>query len=252
METVLNERWPAGLIISPIPLRKVISRSSVRANGRLFSRKGAPQKPWESKLEDLFHVVAELDRRVTAFHAQPLKLCLRMNGKVTNRWPDYAVMIDGAAEIHEVKPDHRWSSPKVRAELIAIARFVESHEGYTYHLALESDLRAEPLCSSLATIWRQLMTPYSHVLALRTHAALADAGAPVTARDLVEATRQRPFDPHHHDTSSWERLLSMIADAHLMFDVTKPLTPESLIWDSETGDQMPRLLPSRRIAGLGL
>lgn len=246
----MKNPWPSGLTISSIPLRKVILRSSVRANGRLFSRKGGAQKVWESTPEGLFHIRAELDHRVTLFHAQPIKLRLIMDGKRTNRWPDYAVIIDGQAEIHEVKPDDKWSKPKIRAEQIAIAGFVERHPGYTYRLALESDLRAEPLCSSMATVWRQLMTPYSHLLALQTHRALEKAGAPMIARDLVEAARRRPFQPQLDDTSSWERVLSMIADAHLMFDVSNPLTPDSLVWDRSTGEPMPRLLPERRIAGL--
>jgi hypothetical protein len=88
-----------NLMISDHPVRRVISRGSVRMNGRFASFKMGRTIPWESQNEEAFLLRAELSPDVTAIYAQPLKLSLVTEVGERIHFPDFAVVIDNKLEI---------------------------------------------------------------------------------------------------------------------------------------------------------
>lgn len=65
-----------ALDISPTPLRRVVTRSSTRVNGRFASRKMQASIPWESSNEKAFLLRAELDPTVRRIYAQATRLAV--------------------------------------------------------------------------------------------------------------------------------------------------------------------------------
>ena len=88
------------LEVSEVPVRRVITRGSVRHNGRYASRKMGRTIPWESSNELAFLMLAELDADVTRVYAQPFEI--RWSGVRGPRRhiPDFAVLRGASLEVH--------------------------------------------------------------------------------------------------------------------------------------------------------
>lgn len=232
--------WPKGIVVSPTPVRRVHTRSRRRNTSLIHSTKPLGMRVSESKVEDRFLMVAQLDPGVECVRAQPVWLRVVEDGRIRRRAPDAAIMYRGRAEIHEVKQDAECWRPDVRSELLAIDAEVDRHPGWSYRVALESALLAEPLRSNTDLLWRELR-PEEEInrrLRLRTTSLLNDG--PLVAGELIAATR-------HEDAASsgtWQRLLSMIAIGLVDFDVSRPLTTDMVVWNRNSGPLRMRTLPA--------
>ena len=232
--------WPAGIVVNSTPVRRVHTRSRRRNTSLVYSTKPLGMRVSESSVEDRFLKVAQLDPGVECVRAQPVWLRVVEDGRIRRRAPDAAIMYRGRAEIHEVKQDAECWRPDVRSELLAVRAEVERHPGWAYRVSLESALLAEPLRSNTDLLWRELR-PEEEVdrrLRLRT-TALLNEGALVAA-ELIEAT----LDEDLAASATWQRLLSMIAIGMVDFDVCQLLTPETVVWNRNSGPPRERMLPA--------
>lgn len=235
------EVWPAGIAISQEPVRRVHTRARRRNTSLILSTLPLGMRVSESQIETRFLKVAQLEPRVQFVRAQPTWLRVSEEGRCRRRAPDFAVMIDGQAELHETKQDKECLGAAVQSELLAIDAEVRRHPGWRYCVTLESTLEREPLRSNTDILWRQLV-PSSELdldLRLRTLAILDDGA--ITGAELIERTSRgsgRSSAP-----GSWQDLLAMVAGGVVDFDVDQLLTPDSMFWNANSGPPRKRTLP---------
>ncbi len=234
--------WPAGITIADTPVRRVHTRSRRRSTQLVLSRKPLDMLVSESSHEELFHIIAELDTTVTAVRAQPCTLRVPMFGRISRQTPDAAVMVDGRAEIHEIKEAVEFAKPNVRAELLEVRDEIERRGRWRYSVTLDTDLRAQPLFHNVTQLWRCLGDEYGHRVEMLTRELLDDG--PLSIRRVIRTVRtDEALSPQD---MSWEAILSMICDGVIDYDVTQPITINSLIWTSASGPPRARILPFHR------
>jgi len=141
--------------ISPHPVRKVVVRGATQTTGYFASYKMGRLVPWEHQLERDFIILAEVDAAVSGFHAQPLQTEYWVKNRLHAYVPDFAVEIDGATEIHEIKPDHLAADQAYQTHLSAAAAAIE-HVGYSFHLTTSSLIHREPYFSNAKLVARCL------------------------------------------------------------------------------------------------
>lgn len=236
----MSAHWPRGLVISEKPLRRVVTRGARRTTKRVLSTKPLGTRVAESAHEEQFLKIAQLDPRVTVVRAQPCPVYIMIGERRSRRVPDFAVIVDGAAEIHEVKEVAQIAEPGVLIGLLKVRREVERHPGWSYSLTTDEALWAEPLATNVTTLWRRFAEEYQPELKIRTLSVVG--GSAITARDVVDRTTGTNEMPETA-RGSWERLLSMIADGVLDFDPEHILTANSLVWAPRLESPRPRMLP---------
>lgn len=233
--------WPPGIAISEEPVRRVHTRSRRRNTSMLYSTLPLGMRVSESQLETRFLKVAQLETRATAVRAQPVRLKVLEDGRVRQRIPDAANLIDGHAELHEIKQDAECWKPEVRCELLAIRDTVERYSGWHYRVTVESALLAEPLRSNTDMLWRELV-PHDEIdfdLRMRTLSILDEK--PITAAEVIEKTCESQCRPNA--CGSWNNLLAMIACRMVDYDTDELLTPDSMVWSPNAGPPRKRILP---------
>lgn len=221
------------LQISTTPVRRVIERGSVHANGRFASRLMRRTIVWEYQREIPFLLRAELDPSVAAIYAQPMMFNVTVCGRLRSYVPDFAVVYGGRTEIHEVIPDDKALDREVLELTRAAARHV-SLRGGVYSVALESELKTQPVFGNLRDLWRNLHT---RAPAHTCTAVLdcAQSGGPMTVAKLAEAAWRWDATP--------QRVLAMAAQRHLRLDLNRPVNRDSLVWAPEAFRLPTRLLP---------
>lgn len=234
--------WPAGITIADNPVRRVHTRGRRRSTQLVLSRKPLDMLVSESSHEELFHAIAELDTNVTIVRAQPCTLRVPMDGRISRQTPDVAVLVGGRAEIHEIKEAAEFAKPKVRAELLEVRDEIERRGRWHYSVTLDTDLRTEPMLGNVNQLWRCLGDEYEHRFEMLTRELLDEAPLPI--RKVIRTIRTDE-DLSHRDVS-WEAMLSMICDGVIDYDVTQPLTLNSLVWTRFSGPPRGRILPFRR------
>lgn len=235
------EGWPPGVTISPEPVRRVHTRSRRRNTSLILSTLPLGMRVSESQVETRFLKVVQLEPRAEVVRSQPTWLRVVQNGRVRRRAPDFAVKIDGHAELHETKQDKECGEAVVQAELLAIEDEVRRHPGWRYSVTLESTLQREPLRSNTDMLWRELV-PTSELdldLRLRTLSILDDGA--ITGAELIERTSRGLG--LSNAPGLWQSLLAMVAAGVVDFDVDQLLTPDSLFWNGNSGPPRKRTLP---------
>jgi hypothetical protein len=238
----METSWPAGIVIADAPVRRVHTRARRRSTQLVLSRKPLDMLVSESSHEELFHVVAELDTTVTAVRAQPCTLRVPMFGRISRQTPDAAVIVGGQAEIHEIKEAAEFARTDVRAELLEVRDEIERRGRWRYSVTLDTDLRTQPLLHNVGQLWRCLGDEYSHRVEVLTRELLDEAPLPI--RRVIRTVRTDASLSAHD--MSWEAMLSMICDGVIDYDVTQPLTLDSLVWTRFSGPPRARILPFRR------
>jgi hypothetical protein len=195
----------------------------------------------ESKLETRFLKIVQLDPQAVMVRAQPVWLRVMEEGRLRRRAPDFAVLISGHAELHEIKQDAECLKRDVQSELLAIRDEVERCGDWRYSVTLESALLAEPLCSNTDLLWRALVPGDEIDLDLRLRALAILDGGPMSVAELIERTTT-PRDGRNA-CGSWNGVLAMIANRLIDFDVNEPLSFDSLIWNANSGPPRQRMLP---------
>ena len=213
-----------------------------RSTQLVLSRKPLGMLVSGSSHEELFHKVAELDTTVTQVRAQPCTLLVAIGGRLSRQTPDAAVMVDGRAELHEVKEAVEFAKADVKAELLEVRDEVERHGRWHYSVTLDTDLRTEPLLTNTDLLWRAHGDEYDQGLEMRTRELLDDV--PLAIGEVLD--RLRVVVDHADVGLTWESLLSMICDGVIDYDVNKKITCDSLVWTTFSGPARLRTLPFRR------
>jgi hypothetical protein len=196
---------------------------------------------WESSNEMAFLQIAQLDPRVTQVLEQPVKLRITIDGRRSNRWPDFAILYHGRPEIHEVKPDEAWRDLSFRDETRAIATYVETR-GWRFSLTFESDLKALPRFANVQALWRQCARRVDPVLAIDMVDVAGEQK--ISIEDLIDTVGgQSTDDQPNLPEVRYAEVLALIAQGRLYHDRDVPLSGRSLVWTGASGSYPDRLLP---------
>lgn len=229
--------WPPGIMVSATPVRRIHTRARRRNTALVYSTLPLGMREVESSVEERFARVAQLDPGVSRLRSQPVWLRVAEDGRIRRRAPDFAVMYDGRAELHEVKQDAECWDPEVANELLAVRAEVERHAHWRYSVSLESALLAEPLASNTDLLWRHLRPEHQLDYEVRLRVGEVVGQDVVPAHVVLDRVRQRGY------SITWQDLLSLIAGRLIEFDVTVPLNPDSLLWNRFSGPARARTLP---------
>jgi hypothetical protein len=236
-------RWPAGLDISNVPLRKVVTRACAHTNGTSRTHKHPDHEvtfiPGDSPNELLFIRFAEVDPNVIAIAAQPTRVVGRDASGTFSHIPDFALVVRGEGEIVEVKSDKSYAQTETRERLTAAAEYVDS-TGWTYFVALRSDLFEHPLVDRVQDLWRECRRPYSALQRLAVRDLLHKN--PMCIADV-----RRRLEPRlGSKTPSFEVVLSLAARGEVFIDLSAPIGEHSTIRYPDEQAMPPILLPRRR------
>lgn len=222
-----------SLVISTVPLRKVVTRGGVRVNGKFASRKMGRCLPWESQIERDFLILAEIDPTISAIYAQPVRILYMTDGCKASYVPDFAIVGAFGTEIHEVKPDAEAAKLEMQAKFGAAAT-VCADSSIVYCVALESAIREAPVLDNA-----QMLARYLH---LRVDTLLKAA-----VRDVVDG---RPgiavgslLGSNVAGGLSEAVVHGLLAQGVLRADLRQPLGPRSSLWTPEAFPGCARILP---------
>jgi hypothetical protein len=111
---------------------------------------------WESQIERDFIYLLECDSDVITYREQPLRIHYFLDGKRRIYTPDFLVERMSKRQIVEVKPE----TETIKPEFLALVRSVTPicHKaGYTFTVATDRMIRAQPRLNNIKLFWR-----YSH------------------------------------------------------------------------------------------
>lgn len=222
-----------GFDISPTPLRRVVTRGSVRVNGWFASRKMQACIPWESSNEKAFLIRAELDTTVRRIYAQAVRLAVSTDEGIWNHVPDFVVVTDRGIEVHEVKTDAEADDARMRTRLAFAARRVRLH-GALYSVDRESALKAQPVYGVVLALHRRLHDRVPQDLTDLAIGAAQDAGC-LTAERLATVTARRG--------GSLEAVYALVAQGVLRMDLSAPFGPGARVWPPGSFPCEPRMIP---------
>lgn len=222
--------------LSRTPLRKVNTRGSQTITGTVFSRKLPNQGIDGSSTNELqFIKRAELDPRIAECLAQPILLRIRTaDGGMADAYPDFAALVDGRWELHEVKPDSEYARPDIADRLRRTADAAE-RAGYLYSVALASELWRRSDRDSVSTVWRRMQRKVHPITLVAIDAALANG--PRTILQLLADTavhRTTIHDCH-----------AMLASGHVRADMAKRADGSMLLHSRHSDAWFTRLIPFR-------
>lgn len=216
------------------PLREVNTRESRNITGFVCSRKMPGQAiVHESQNELAFIKRAEIDPRVSEIYAQPILIRYRdANGAWADAFPDFIIVVDGVAEIHEVKPDRQFGNASIRDKLKRIADASEQH-GYLYSAALASQLHRSRDSQAIEAAWRRLKTEV-HPITLRAVEDLLEDGSR-SIGDLIAATTRYG--------TSVATFHAMLAMGRIRADMTTPADLDMVVHPRSSNAWFERLIP---------
>lgn len=213
-------RFPnCDLEISPVPLRRVVTRSSQRIKDKFCSRKMGRMIPAESSNEYACLVRAELDPTVTHVFVQALEFRWRDNLGWHRHWPDVVTVRRGRVEVREVKPDLDAETDRVRATA-AFASHYCAERGAVYRLDLESSLKAQPTYANALEVLYRLHDEVDPALERAMIARVQDCG-PTMIGELVGMLTLRGC--------TLARALTLVARNRLHLDYRRPIDNSAIL-----------------------
>lgn len=222
------------LTVSVKPLRRVVTRGSLRVTGRFASRKMRASIPWESLIEKAFLVLAELDPTVTKIHAQATELLLQDEAGCTRKHiPDFVLVTAGGIEVHEVKSDAEAEEAQTQALFRRAANYVGLCHG-TYSVARESAIKAQPTFGNASALHRYLHDPTPPALSIAALEVAQDTGG-LPVRHLAERTARWGGEAR--------AILTLAAQGTLRLDLAKQVDADAMVWAPSSSPRSPRLVP---------
>lgn len=222
--------------LSRTPLRKVNTRGSQTITGYIFSRKMPNHVVDGSSTNELqFIKRAELDPRIAECLAQPILLRIRTaDGGMADAYPDFAALVDGRWELHEVKPDAEYARPDIADRLRRTADAAE-RAGYPYSVALASELWRKSDRDSILAAWRRMPRKVHPITLAAVDAALADGPRTISELLAVTAAHRTTIDDCH----------AMLASGHVRANMAKRADASMLLHSRHSAAWFTRLIPFR-------
>lgn len=225
--------WPSVLTPSPTPLREIVKSSSIRRKRAIKSIKAADGMiECESDHEADFAILAELDPNVTQIFSQPFSWSHHFDGQRKKHLPDFGLVINGTAEIHEVKElaktheDVEWNTRCGWADWC-------SQLGVPYSLTLDVHLEGPVQRRCISDLWFQYNRPVEAFLTLRIQSLLE--ACPLKIGTIIEALS--PPKPH------FDELLALAAQGKIYIDATNDFSLATLVRFPDPTNPPPRLIP---------
>ncbi len=221
-------------VLSRTPLRKVNTRGSQTITGSIFSRKMPNYTIDGSSTNELqFIKRAEIDPRISECLAQPILLRIRTaDGGSADAYPDFAALVDGQWELHEVKPDAEYYRPETADRLRRTADAAEE-AGYLYSVALASELWRKIDRDSIEDAWRRVKRTIHPITLAAIDAALAHG--PRTIRELLADTAAHKTTIHDCH--------AMLASGHVRADMARRADASMLLHSRHSDAWFTRLIP---------
>lgn len=224
--------WPEALTPSLKPFRRIIRGSSVRRKRAIKSIKAGKMIECESDHEADFAILAELDPNVTKIYSQPFKWGHWFDGKPKKHVPDFALIINGAPEVHEIKElakihdDIEW---KTRCDW---ANWCSKH-GVPYSVSLDVHLADPLLRRCINDLWFEYNRKVDAFLTLRIQ-SLLEAG-PLQIGTIIE--NLPPPKPHY------DELLALAAQGKIYIDPSDNFSLATFVRFPDRANPPTRLVP---------
>lgn len=234
--------WASGIIISDVPVRKVVGRSSPITNGWARSNK-VPQGfcAGESKGELEFVMFAEMDPNITAIRPQPCEVPFTHDDKACIHIPDFAVVERGESHLLEVKSLRQWEKIDLKRRLRSAGRSIEAR-GWNYHVVIKEDMLSDRRLPQIQAVWRWFRPTYNVIQRLAVEAQV-EAGPRLIADVITQLDGTMG-----ENALKFEDILSMAANGAIFIDLDNPIGPETIIRFADEMALPPPLIPRRRPA----
>lgn len=232
----LLPQWPDGTQISDEPLTQEVRRGNTHPTGHVLSAKMGGKLQYRSPNERAFLILAEVDSNVVRIAARPTYSSAMIDGSVNGHYPDYAILVAGKAEVHEVKSDDQYAHQDLVRRLAFHCREIEAR-GCVYSVALRSALLAEPRFGRASRLW-----PFSTSRITSEQAAavrMIVQHRPIVVADLMAELRRRMGDA----APPRRAVLGMAACGEIVTDLTEPVGVETIVRPFD-----PLAMPDRLIA----
>ncbi|WP_294216226.1 hypothetical protein [uncultured Sphingomonas sp.] len=228
--------WPEAAQISDVPLMKEVRRGNTNPAGHILSAKMGRKLQYRSPNERAFLILAEVDANVVRIADRPTYSTAMIDGRADGHYPDYAILVDGVAEVHEVKSDDQYAHQDLVRRLGFHQREIEAR-GCIYSVALRSALLAEPRYGRAARLW-----PFStDRISPEQSAAVKTVvqRGPTVVGDLMAELRHRLGSA----APPRRAVLGMAARGEILTDLTEPVGVETIVRPYD-----PLAMPERLIA----
>ena len=231
--------WPDGSQISDEPLVQEVRRGNVHPTGHVLSAKMGCKLQYRSPNERAFLILAEVDPNVVRIAARPTYSSALIDGSIDGHYPDYAILVAGKAEVHEVKSDDQYGHRDLVRRLAFHCREIEAR-GCVYSVALRSELFAEPRFGRAARLW-----PFSTSrIAPGQDAAvkMIVQRGPIVVADLMAELGRRMGDA----APPRRAVLGMAARGTIVTDLAEPVGVETIVRPYDPLAMPARLIEVRR------
>lgn len=235
----LLPQWPEGSQISDEPLMQEVRRGNVHPTGHVLSAKMGCKLQYRSPNERAFLILAEVDANVVRIAARPTYSSAMIDGSIDGHYPDYAILVAGKAEVHEVKSDDQYDHQDLVRRLAFHCREIEAR-GCVYSVTLRSALLAEPRFGRAARLW-----PFStsRISSEQTAAVkMVVQRGPIVVADLMDELRRRLGDA----APARRSVLGMAARGEIVTDLTEPVGVETIVRPFDPLAMPNRLIEVRR------
>lgn len=231
--------WPESASISDVPLSREVRRGKLNPSGHILSAKMGRKLQYVSPNERAFLILAEVDANVIRIADRPIISSAMIDGKTDRHFPDYALLVDGVAEVHEVKTDSAYDHQDLVRRLALHSRAMEAH-GIVYSVALRSELLAEPRFGRASRLWSfstNRITPEAANAVLMT----------VQRGPIVVADLMSELDGRLGDTApNRGAVLGMAARGEILTDLDGPIGAGTIVRPFDPLAMPDRLISLRR------
>lgn len=231
--------WPEGSQISDEPLMREVRRGNMHPTGHVLSAKMGRKLQYRSPNERAFLILAEVDANVIRIADRPTESAALIDGANDRHFPDYAILIAGVAEVHEVKSDDQYAHQNLVRRLAFHCREIEARR-CIYSVALRSALMAEPRYGRASRLW-----PFSTNRISPEQTAVVKMivqRGPIIVADLMAELSRRLGDA----SPARGGVLGMAARGEILTDLTEPVGAATIVRPYDPLAMPDRLIEVRR------
>jgi len=207
------------------PVREVRKRSAACTTGSVPMPASDSSLHGEGRLDVDLHIVISVLPWVRAYHPQPMRLPIIVDGRRSTYVPDGRLLGLARPLCIEVKPLAKLlASPDLDGRKMAIERALDQR-GEDFAIWTERDIRAEPLFANAKLVWSQ-----AH------NASPADiVAACATLRDAQFSEMHEVVVALGGGQLGWRMALALVGNKVLVLDLSRPIVAGSLVRNGPRG-----------------